>query len=119
MTRSHRLSSASKSRRTFLHPRLLTELAEECRATCERTQLLVTTHSPFFLDGLRPEEARVLWRDDVGHTQALRAADLPRVQAFMDEGALLGDLWMEGHFGVGDPLVEHGGPSRDFDSHAR
>ena len=36
----------------FLHPRLLPELAEECRATCERTQLLVTTHSPFFLDGL-------------------------------------------------------------------
>ena len=103
----------------FLHPRLLTELAEECRATCERTQLLVTTHSPFFLDGLRPEEVRILWRDDAGHTQALRAADLPRVQAFMDEGALLGDLWMEGHFGVGDPLVEHGGPSRDFDSHAR
>ena len=103
----------------FLHPRLLPELAEECRATCARTQLLVTTHSPFFLDGLRPEEVRVLWRDDAGHTQALRAADLPRVQAFMDEGALLGDLWMEGQFGVGDPLVEHGGPSRDFDSHAR
>ena len=33
----------------------------------------------------------------------------------MDEGALLGDLWMEGQFGVGDPLVEHGAPSRDLD----
>lgn len=31
----------------FLHPRLLPELAEECRAASERTQLLVTTHSPF------------------------------------------------------------------------
>jgi len=103
----------------FLHPRLLPELAEECRATCARTQLLVTTHSPFFLDGLRPEEVRILWRDDAGHTQALRAADLPRVQAFIDEGALLGDLWMEGQFGVGDPLVEQGGPSRDFDGRAR
>ena len=103
----------------FLHPRLLPELAEECRATCERTQLLVTTHSPFFLDGLRPAEVRVLWRDDAGHTQALCAADLPRVQAFMDEGALLGNLWMERQFGVGDPLVEHGGPSRDLNSRAR
>ncbi|MCY4404832.1 MAG: AAA family ATPase [Rhodospirillaceae bacterium] len=103
----------------FLHPRLLPELAEECRATCERTQLLVTTHSPFFLDGLRPEEVRILWRDDAGHTQACRAADLPGVQAFMDEGASLGDLWMEGQFGVGDPLVKHGAPSRDFDKRPR
>ena len=99
----------------FLHPRLLPELAEECRKTCERTQLLVTTHSPFFLDALRPKEVRVLWRDDAGHTQTRRLADVPRVQAFMDEGALLGDLWMEGQFGVGDPLVEHGAPSRDLD----
>ena len=103
----------------FLHPRLLPELAEECRATCERTQLLVTTHSPFFLDGLRPEEVRVLWRDDAGHTQTRRLADLPGVQAFMDEGALLGDLWMEGQFGVGDPLVAQGGPTRDFNRRAR
>ena len=54
----------------FLHPRLLPELAEECRKTCERTQLLVTTHSPFFLDALRSEGgARVLWRDEEGHTK--------------------------------------------------
>ena len=103
----------------FLHPRLLPELADECRATCERTQLLVTTHSPFFLDGLRSEEVRVLWRDDGGHTQTRRLADLPGVQAFMDEGAHLGDLWMEGQFGVGDPLVEHGAPTRDFGRRAR
>ena len=103
----------------FLHPRLLPELAEECRATCERTQLLVTTHSPFFLDGLRPEEVRVLWRDDAGHTQARRAADLPGVNAFMEEGAHLGDLWMEGQFGVGDPLLEHGAPTHNFNRRAR
>ncbi len=102
----------------FLHPRLLPELAEECRATCERTQLLATTHSPFFLDGLRSEEVRVLWRDEAGHTRARRLADVPRVQAFMDEGAQLGDLWMEGQFGVGDPLVEHGAPSLSFDTNA-
>ena len=43
----------------FLHPRLLPELAEECREASESTQLLVTTHSPFFLNGTRPEEIRV------------------------------------------------------------
>ena len=96
----------------FLHPRLLPGLAEECRAACERTQLLVTTHSPFFLNGLRPEEVRVLWRDESGFTQTRRVADLRGVGEFVDAGAQLGSLWVEGHFGVGDPLVDHGSPSR-------
>lgn len=96
----------------FLHPRLLPELAEECRAASARTQLLVTTHSPFFLNGLRPDEVRVLWRDEQGYTQTQRAADLPGVREFVEQGALLGQLWMEGQLGVGDPLVNHGAPSR-------
>ena len=99
----------------FLHPRLLPELAEECRAASERTQLLVTTHSPFFLDALRPEEVQVLWRDEAGHTRVRRVADLANVVAFMNEGALLGDLWMEGQFGVGDPLARQGAPSSGDD----
>ncbi len=96
----------------FLHPRLLPELAEECRAASERTQLLVTTHSPFFMNGLRPDEVRVLWRDEQGYTQTQRAVDLPGVSEFVEQGALLGQLWMEGQLGVGDPLVNQGAPSR-------
>ena len=97
----------------FLHPRLLLELAEECREASERTQLLVTTHSPFFLNGLRPNEVRVLWRDISGYTRAARVEDLRGVPEFMEDGALLGHLWSEGHFGVGDPLVNQGmGPAK-------
>lgn len=96
----------------FLHPRLLPELAEECRASSGRTQLLVTTHSPFFLNALRPNEVRVLWRDEQGYTQTQRAVDLPGVREFVEHGALLGQLWMEGQLGVGDPLVNQGAPTR-------
>lgn len=96
----------------FLHPRLLPELAEECRAASGRTQLLVTTHSPFFLNALRPDEVRVLWRDEQGYTQTQRAVDLQGVSEFVEHGALLGQLWMEGQLGVGDPLVNQGAPSR-------
>jgi len=96
----------------YLHPRLLPELAEECRTAVTATQLLVTTHSPFFLNGLRPQEVRVLWRDDQGYTQARRAGDLPGVTEFVGQGALLGHLWMEGQLGVGDPLVNQGAPTR-------
>ena len=96
----------------YLHPRLLPELAEECRSAVNSTQLLVTTHSPFFLNGLRAEEVRVLWRDDQGYTQVQRASDLPGVAQFIAQGALLGHLWMEGQLGIGDPLVNQGAPTR-------
>lgn len=93
-----------------LHPRLLLELAEECRMATERTQLMVTTHSPFFVDGLKPEELWVLYRDEQGYTQARRAFDMKGILDFMKEGASLGQLWMEGYFEVGDPLTASGGP---------
>jgi len=95
-----------------LHPRLLPELAEECREASARTQLMVTTHSPFFVDGLRPEELWVLYRDEKGYTQARQAAHMLGIKEFMDQGALLGHIWMEGHFNVGDPLVASGGPEQ-------
>lgn len=91
-----------------LHPRLLVDLAEECRIAAERTQLMVTTHSPFFVNGLRPEETWILYRDEKGYTQAKRTAEIRGIEAFMEEGALLGQLWTEGHFGVGDPLTRSG-----------
>ncbi len=96
----------------FLHPRLLYELAEECRAATERSQLLVTTHSPFFLNAVRPEEVRILYRDESGYTRVIRAADVKGVSAFVEQGAQLGHLWLEGHLGVGDPLVNSGAPVR-------
>jgi predicted ATPase len=93
-----------------LHPRLLPELAEECRAASVSSQLMVTTHSPFFVNGLRAEELWVLYRDADGYTQARRAVDMRGIREFMQHGAKLGHLWMEGHFEVGDPLTNAGGP---------
>lgn len=94
----------------FLHPRLLPELAEECRAAAERSQLLITTHSPFLLNAMQAREVRVLYRDEQGFTQAERACDIPGVPEFVRAGASLGHLWMEGHFGMGDPLINQGAP---------
>ncbi len=92
-----------------LHPRLLPDLAEECRAASELSQLMVTTHSPFFVNGLRPEELWILFRNEKGYTQAKCSSDMPGIKEFVEEGALLGNLWVEGHFEVGDPLVNSGG----------
>ena len=86
-----------------LHPRLLRALAEECRRSAA-SQVIVMTHSPFFVDGLFPEEVFVLSRDQQGYTVAQRTADIRGIKEFMANGALLGNLWTEGHFSVGDPL---------------
>ncbi|MGC8523907.1 MAG: AAA family ATPase [Acidibrevibacterium sp.] len=96
----------------FLHPRLLGPLADECRRASEHSQLLVTTHSPFFLDAMQPKEVRVLYRDEQGYTQVKRASDIEDIKDFIDEGARLGQLWSEGHFGLGDPLVRSGAPEK-------
>jgi predicted ATPase len=98
----------------FLHPRLLPVLAEECRAASERSQLLVTTHSPFFINAIRANEVRLLYRDEQGYTQTAIASELQGIKQFVEAGAQLGDLWIEGHFGVGDPLTNQGGISRSI-----
>ncbi len=92
----------------FLHPRLLIELVEECMGACERTQLFITTHSPNFIDYVKAEKVRILWRNEEGHTQVRRVSDTEHIEDLLDAGANLGDLWMEGYFNVGDPF------KRDF-----
>ena len=91
-----------------LHPRLLPELAEESRTAAAASQMMVTTHSPFFVNALQPSETWVLYRTEDGFTQARRASEMRGISEFMAEGAQLGQLWMEGHFEVGDPLVNSG-----------
>jgi predicted ATPase len=88
----------------YLHPRLMIDLGEKFRSASAQNQLFITTHSPYFVDTLRPQELWVLHREIDGFTQARRAADMRGINAFIDDGALLGQLWMENFFEVGDPL---------------
>lgn len=89
----------------YLHPRLLPGLAEECRKATGHAQLLVTTHSPSFVNALTPQEVWVLYRDLEGFTRAKRTAEMTGVPDFVAEGGQLGDLWLEGFFDAGDPLA--------------
>ena len=95
----------------FLHPKLLHDVGEECRAASARTQLLVTTHSPHFLNAMRADEVRVLWRDERGHTRTRCVDEFQGVPHFMKAGATLGDLWLENQFEAGDPLMNQGAPA--------
>ena len=96
----------------YLHPRLLNGLVEECREASASSQLMITTHSPYFVNGLRAEEVWMLYRDEQGFTVCKRASEMLGINDFLDAGAKLGQLWMEGFFEFGDPLTNAGGPRR-------
>jgi hypothetical protein len=60
---------------------------------------------------MRPQEIRVLYRDEDGFTQAIQASEIQGITEFVSAGASMGHLWLEGRFGVGDPLVKSGAPN--------
>lgn len=79
-----------------LYPKLLKELAEEFRAYAQRgSQVFVSTHSPDFVNALKPME--VFWFiKKNGYTQIKRASDDVTITANMEDGECLGELWQEG-----------------------
>ena len=52
----------------------------------------------------------VLYRDEQGFTVCKRTAEMQGIKAFLETGAQLGQLWMEGYFEFGDPLTNASGP---------
>ncbi|MCW5958779.1 MAG: AAA family ATPase [Pyrinomonadaceae bacterium] len=80
-----------------LYPHLLPELADECRIASANSQLMVSTHSPFFVNNVNPEEVFFLFRDKNGFAKAEKPLKLPGVKEMLESGANLGDLWMENY----------------------
>ncbi len=97
----------------YLHPRLLSGLAEECHEVSAFSQLMITTHSPHFINEFRPNEVWVLYRNEQGFTVCKRTSDMQGIKEFLETGAKLGQLWMEGFFEFGDPLTNAGGPKEE------
>ena len=80
-----------------LYHKLLEVLAEEFRnhVTGRRNapQIFVTTHQPYFVDALDPDETWVLEKGMDGFSTIRRASDDKIVKAMVDEGLPLGSLW--------------------------
>lgn len=100
-----------------LHRRLLPGLVAACRKASMSSQLIITTHSSRFVSEFFADEVWVLYRDEQGFTVCKRASEMLGINEFMEAGAKLGQLWMEGFFEFGDPLTNAGGPKRGV--HAR
>ena len=80
-----------------LYHKLLETLAREFRehATARRdvSQVFVTTHQPYFVDALVPEEVWVLEKGKDGFSTIKRASDEPLIKNLVAEGLPLGGLW--------------------------
>lgn len=86
-----------------LYPKLMTELAEEFRLYAQRGgQVLVSTHSPDFLNAVNLDEVCWLVKRD-GATEIRRARDDAQIAAYMAEGDQMGYLWKQGFFEGADP----------------
>jgi predicted ATPase len=93
-----------------LYHKLLATLAEEFRDHTRRktrrhvlarettSQIFVTTHQPYFVDSLAPEEVWILQRGESGFATARRASDDRIVAGLAKEGVPLGGLWYSDYF---------------------
>lgn len=80
-----------------LYHKLLESLAQEFRAHASgkkrSPQIFVTTHQPYFVDALSPEEVWILEKGADGYSTIRRASALPIVKNLVAEGLPLGGLW--------------------------
>ena len=79
-----------------LYHKLLEALAKEFRDHANSrggSQVFVTTHQPYFVDALTPEEVWVLEKGKDGFSEIRRASDDPTVGNMVKEGLPLGGLW--------------------------
>lgn len=80
-----------------LYHKLLELLATEFRQHANRakggSQVFITTHQPYFVDALQPDEVWVMEKGTDGFSRVRRASDLPVVRELVSQGLPLGGLW--------------------------
>lgn len=86
-----------------LYLSLLEVLAEDFRQYANRGgQVMVSTHSPDFLNALNPDEVFVIVKKN-GYSEIRCVADDSQVVAYVNDGDKLGYLWKQGLLGDVDP----------------
>jgi len=85
-----------------LHPHVFDRVVELVREASSKTQFLIATHSPAFVNRLRSEELIVCERDEGTGASCIPAIDPGRVRELEERagGRLgLGELWFSGSLG--------------------
>ena len=88
-----------------LYHKLLETLAKEFRthATGQKggSQIFITTHQPYFVDALTPDEVWILEKADDGFSTIRRASTDVTVKNMVEQGLPLGGLWYSDYLDAG------------------
>ena len=80
-----------------LYHKLLESLAREFREHASNrkdgSQVFVTTHQPYFVDALEPDEVWILEKKEDGFSYIRRASENELIKNLVKEGLPLGSLW--------------------------
>jgi len=78
-----------------LYHKLLETLAQEFREHTRKggTQIFITTHQPYFVDALDPDEVWILEKNENGFSTIKRTSEDPLIKNLVSEGLPLGGLW--------------------------
>jgi len=72
---------------------LAREFREHATGRRNAPQIFITTHQPYFVDAVRPEETWILEKGQDGFAKIRRASDDSIVTSMVAEGLPLGGLW--------------------------
>jgi predicted ATPase len=79
-----------------LYHKLLETLVQEFRNHANEgnnSQVFITTHQPYLVDALEPNEVWILEKSEDGFSKIRRASDNPLIINLVEEGLPLGGLW--------------------------
>lgn len=78
-----------------LYHKLLEVLVQEFRSHASEggSQVFITTHQPYLVNALEPNEVWILEKGEDGFSTIRRADDDPLIQSLVEEGLQLGSLW--------------------------
>lgn len=85
-----------------LYHKYMADLAVQMKSSIRgmyAKQLFITTHSPFFVNALLPDEVWVLEKQEDGFSTIKRASDYEYVKQLCESEVGLGDLWYSDYFG--------------------
>jgi len=81
----------------YVHPRLLEMLVDILKNASERSQILATTHSPYLVNHLQPEDLFIVEKQQ-GETHIKKAGDKKKIKEILSTLGL-GELWYSGSLG--------------------
>ncbi|MDR2969157.1 MAG: AAA family ATPase [Tannerellaceae bacterium] len=85
-----------------LYHKLLETLAQQFRMYVDKSQIFITTHQPYFVDALKPEEVWILEKGEDGFSTIRHASKDPIIQGLVSEEIPLGSLWYSDYFEGGN-----------------